>query len=159
MAESERSERLAAAVIPLGMNCTTSTDGSSHCRLRSPLNVTTRQVPDRQAAGSSCTIDSKTSQSWELINWSRQYEMIPGSPTSDSEAVPVKDTGPSFTLSSVPDGDVLNCASSGRTNGTVNGMCTSATPVNGSTAATTFTFDPRLGMIKVTQQPSCSKSS
>src|SRR3569833_3692277 len=122
MAESERSERLAAAVIPLGMNCTTSTDGSSHCRLRSPLNVTTRQVPDRQAAGSSCTIDSKTSQSWELINWSRQYEMIPGSPTSDSEAVPVKDTGPSFMFCCVLVGVVFFCVFFGCSFGFVFGL-------------------------------------
>ena len=139
------------------MNCTKSTDGSSHCRLKRPLDVTTRQAPDRLVNGSPCTTNSERFQSWELTNWSRQYGMIPGSPTPDSEAAPAKDTSPSFTLSNIANSDLLRCAPSGRTNGTVNGMCTSAAPVN-STAATTFTFDPRLGMIKVTQQWNCSSS-
>ncbi|CAJ2510941.1 Uu.00g065660.m01.CDS01 [Anthostomella pinea] len=146
------SDALAIGAAHLDMDCA-DVDGSSNCILPTSLNVTTQAAPARLQTNPTCTDNSARYQSWQLENWTRQYEMVPGS----SAITPQSDTGTSFTLRNMVNSDMFNCSPSGDQNDTFVGTCTPATGGSPTTTAT-FRFEPLRGMLSITQQWSCSDS-
>ncbi|KAI1077114.1 hypothetical protein F5B20DRAFT_553234 [Whalleya microplaca] len=150
-------DALATGSIQLDMDCTTDDEGSSSCTLvsasdGSSLSVSTTGGPARVDAGSTCTDNSERYQSWQLEQWSRQYELLPGSSS------PSSDTGPSFTLRNMANTDVFDCSTSGSQDSTFDGTCTPVAEGNSTTTAT-FTFDPQLDILIVTQSWDCGDST
>ncbi|KAI1086026.1 hypothetical protein F5B19DRAFT_201393 [Rostrohypoxylon terebratum] len=148
------SDALATGSIHLDMDCTPSAEGGESCMLTgSGLAVTTKGGL-AHAETDACAESSQSYQSWQLENWQRRYELIPGS----SSITPDSDTGPSFTLRNMANKDVFNCSTSGNENGTFDGTCQSASEGNSSTTAE-FIFDSRLDILTITQNWDCSDSS
>ncbi|KAI1486188.1 hypothetical protein F5X96DRAFT_261195 [Biscogniauxia mediterranea] len=166
--DKQGSATLAMGSIHLDMNCTPVADGPTSCTLQtggtaaSPsLNTTASQPP--LEGGSGCTDNSDRYQSWQLENWLRQYESIPGS-SAGSGTSGTSDTGPTFTLRSMANSDVFKCSPSGVGSGdTFDGTCTSAAEGDATdtttTTAATFLFDSQLDILKVTQSWNCSDST
>ncbi|KAI1408008.1 hypothetical protein F5Y13DRAFT_205208 [Hypoxylon sp. FL1857] len=152
--DGQGSDGLATGSIHLDMDCSTSTEGSTSCMLKgNGLDATTTGSPARLGADS-CTDNSQRYQSWQLENWKRQYEMVPGS----SSSVPQSDTGPSFVLRNMANTDLFNCTTAGIQNNAFDGACKLATEGNTTTTAA-FHFDPQLDILTVTQHWNCSDSS
>ncbi|KAI5918440.1 hypothetical protein F4810DRAFT_715433 [Camillea tinctor] len=157
--DKEGSTALATGSIELDINCTTVTDGPISCALQTgsatpSLSLNTQASPPPLEAGSSCTENSDRYQSWQLENWLRQYEMIPGSVTR-----PSSDTGPSFLLRSMANSDVFECSASGDgSDNTFDGTCVAAGDATNTTTSATFRFDSLLNMLEVTQSWNCSDS-
>ncbi|KAI1097559.1 hypothetical protein F4804DRAFT_167063 [Jackrogersella minutella] len=152
--DSQGSDALATGSVQLDMDCTTNADGSNSCMLNGEgLAVTTTGAPAHSEADS-CADNSQSYQSWQLENWQRQYEMVPGAPS----ATPESDTGPSFTLRNMANTDVFNCSTSGNQNSTFDGTCRSAAEHNPTTTAS-FRFDTQRDILTITQHWNCSDSS
>ena len=146
----------------MDFNCTTLA-GSDFCI---PNPTTTGARPDLRvdtaivgapaavnATSGSCADSSSTEHSWKVEKWLRKYELAPGS-SSTGSPVPLKsDTGPSFSLRSLANGLVYDCASAGQKEGVFEGSCK---PSTASEASASFTFDPRLNILKVSEQWTCS---
>ncbi|KAI2465374.1 hypothetical protein F4781DRAFT_438848 [Annulohypoxylon bovei var. microspora] len=148
------SDALATGSVQLDMDCTSSTDDSEICMLKgSGLAVTTKGGL-AHVETDACADDSQSYQSWQLENWQRQYELIPGS----SSATPDSDTGPSFTLKNMANKDVFDCSTSGSKNSTFDGTCQAA-PEGNSTTTAEFHFDSQLDILTITQHWNCSDSS
>ncbi|KAH9987436.1 hypothetical protein F4779DRAFT_284989 [Xylariaceae sp. FL0662B] len=151
-------DALATGSIHIDMDCATDDEGSETCILKgasdgSSLTVSTQGGPARVEAGSTCTDNSERYQSWQLENWLRQYERDPGSSST------LSDTGPSFTLRNMANTDVFDCTTSGNENNTFDGTCTPVAEESSTTATATFSFDPQLDMLIVTQSWDCGDSS
>ncbi|KAI0599617.1 hypothetical protein F4775DRAFT_119142 [Biscogniauxia sp. FL1348] len=164
--DKQGSAALATGSIHLDMNCAVA-DGPTSCTLQSDDAATspsfnTTSSPPPLEAGSACTDNSDRYQSWQLENWQRQYELVPGSSASSPSGT--SDTGPSFTLRNMANSDVFKCSASEDGSGnTFDGTCTSgaegdATNTTTTTTAT-FLFDSQLDILKVTQTWNCSDST
>jgi len=163
--------KLATGSIQLDMNCTTGSDGTSHCvRTGDPvqsnynLPLSTTQLPDRTegpATSSSCAANKKSYQSWQLEQWHRQYEMAPASLKSGTPTAPSADTGPSFKISNLASADVFNCTPSGKKDdkGIFQGSCAKmGATSNGTASAAIYQFDPKMDMLTIMQQWDCGNS-
>ncbi|KAI2607819.1 hypothetical protein GGR54DRAFT_652070 [Hypoxylon sp. NC1633] len=147
--DKEGSDSLATGSVNLDLNCTTTAEGSDSCMLTSDgLSIVTTGGPTHLVADS-CTDNSESYQSWQVEDWQRQYEMVPGSSTPDS------DTGPSFTLRNMANTDVFSCSPSRSQNGTFEGVCESAT-AGSLTSTAIFHFDSRISVLIITQSWNCS---
>lgn len=151
-----RSHGLSTGAINLDFNCTTA-DGSSFCvpkttdaGTRPELNIVTELVPAPVNATSPCAADSQPYQSWKVENWQREIEMEPGNSPTDPKLI--SDTGPSFSLRSMVNGDLFNCTQSEANAGT----CESSDAAEGTTVD--FLFDPKLNMLKISQHSQCDES-
>ncbi|KAK3368477.1 hypothetical protein B0H63DRAFT_534716 [Podospora didyma] len=162
--DKKGSDGLATGSLNLDLNCTTA-DGYNFCipkgasagNTRPALSIRTTLglAPAADPATVTCADASKRYQSWRLENWLRQYELVPGS--SDIKAS--SDTGPSFTLTSLANAAVVSCATSGRgQNSTFVGSC-KPTGSGSSTTATSFSFDPKLFMLTISQHWDCGTAA
>ncbi|KAI1810439.1 hypothetical protein GGS20DRAFT_594393 [Poronia punctata] len=165
--DKEGLSTMATGSFELGLNCTEDEDETTHCTLNtkttSPsLQVKTVASPPRLSDNASCSDNGKVYQSWQVENWQRQYKLIPG----DTESPPSEDTGPSFTLESLANGGVFECAPTVNVTetGVFDGACKQTTGVGvgagaaaNSTAA--FQFDPLLDILSITQDWECGTAS
>ncbi|KAI1386027.1 uncharacterized protein F4822DRAFT_360675 [Hypoxylon trugodes] len=151
--DAKGTDALATGSVQLDLDCTDSAEDGSSCTLKgNGQDITTKGSPARLAADS-CTDNSQRYQSWQLENWQRQYEAIPG-----STAGPQSDTGPSFVLRNMANTDVFNCSPSGNQNSTFEGTCL-ATAEGSSTTSATFSFDPKIDVLIINQHWNCSETS
>ncbi|KAI8624138.1 heterokaryon incompatibility protein-domain-containing protein [Xylariaceae sp. FL1651] len=154
--DKKGSNSMATGSFQLDMDCTTATDTSISCALKSNTTDSSQQVNTKSslgqlATGATCEDNANAYQSWQLENWHRQYEITPGDPVS----TPPMDTGPSFTLRNLANGGVFDCAPLGKTTKTdvFDGACKPATA--GANTTATFQFDRVLDMVYITQQWEC----
>ena len=138
------------------MDCATAEEGNEICALvpSDSMGFTTKGGPTPQEPGSGCPDTSESYQSWQLEQWERQYELPPGSSSSDPSKA---DTGPKFVLKNMRNragADSFACASSGDVEDEkFTGTCTAADEASASTAD--FVFDRKLNMLTVTQHWEC----
>lgn len=149
---------MATGSFKLNLDCANDEDESIHCTMPSPtttpaLQVNTVPGAPRLSANATCDENAEVYQSWQLENWRRQYMLTPGDPVTP----PPMDSGPSFTLRSMANNDVFECAPGNATaDGVFNGTCEAAEGTAGmeSTEAS-FRFDPALDMLVITQRWEC----
>ncbi|KAB5518074.1 hypothetical protein GE09DRAFT_978613 [Coniochaeta sp. 2T2.1] len=156
------SDGLATGLLTLDLDCrnNTITEGTSYCTpkttttgARPSLSFTTTLAPAPLASNTACTDNKKRYQSWRLEKWLRQYQMPPASETPGSTSKPAADTGPSFTLTSMANGEVFDCATSGKQGTAFKGECKSAS--SGSAGQASFEFDPELNILTVREAYNC----
>lgn len=147
---------LATGSIVLDVNCTTA-DDSTWCipettepGTRPTLNIATKLVPAPVNATSVCTDNEEQYQSWKIENWLRTIEMEPGSSPTDAELL--SDSGPSFSLTNMANGDVFSCTPGEKQNGTFVGACE---PAEAAGTTADFLFDPKLNMLEISQRWEC----
>lgn len=150
-----RSDGLATGILTLNMSCATTTEGSEACALApsDSKGFTTKGSPTPQEPGSSCPDSTEIYQSWQLEQWQRQYELSPGSSSSDP---PKADTGPKFVLRNMQNtrADTFNCTNSGEVSDEkFTGTCVAVGQASPSTVE--FIFDRKLDMLTVTQHWQC----
>lgn len=150
-----RVDGLATGILPLNMNCATTDEGGQACALvpSDSMGFTTKGGPTPQEPGSSCPGSADTYQSWQVEKWTRQYELPPGSSSSDP---PKTDTGPTFVLRNMRNKatDSFNCTNSGTVEDEkFTGTCVAADDASGSAAD--FVFDRKLDTLTVTQHWQC----
>ncbi|KAI1799430.1 hypothetical protein F4811DRAFT_106598 [Daldinia bambusicola] len=152
--DNQGSEALAAGSFQLDMDCSTSDEYGTSCMLKDEgLDVTTTGRPARLAADS-CADNAHRYQSWQLENWQRRYELVPGAPSSSA---PSSDTGPSFILRNMANTDTFNCTTSESKDSTSTGTCKLDTEESPTTA--TFSFNRQLNVLTIKQHWNCSDSS
>lgn len=164
-----RSDGLATGFLTLDLDCknNTVTEGTSYCipktassGSRSVLSFNTTLAPVPLGANAACADNQKRYQSWRLQNWLRQYQMPPASETPGSVSIPSSDTGPSFTLTSMANGAVFNCTTSGKESKVFHGDCKSAGSENSTSASkASFEFDPELNILTVREDFNCGTGS
>ncbi|KAK0649937.1 hypothetical protein B0T16DRAFT_326382 [Cercophora newfieldiana] len=152
--DKQGSEGSASGSLALDFECS-SRDGASYCLPKSTTNgtrpalrITTSPVP--VSAASTCS-----SKAWRVENWLRRYEMSPGSSTPGAPLV--SDTGPSFTLRSLPANTTFSCTTSKQLNSTFEGACKS----DGATASASsvdFSFDSKINILKFSERSDCGGS-
>ncbi|KAI0846069.1 hypothetical protein F5Y00DRAFT_272314 [Daldinia vernicosa] len=153
--DKEGSDALAIGSFHLDLDCATSEEDGTSCMLKGKgLDITTTGSPARLATDS-CADNAERYQSWQLENWLRRYEQVPGSPSSSA---PSSDTGPSFILRNMANTDVFNCTTSGSQNNTLTGSCESDAEESSTTTAT-FSFDRQINVLTIKQHWNCSESS
>ncbi|KAI0418794.1 heterokaryon incompatibility protein-domain-containing protein [Xylaria grammica] len=156
--DKKGSDSMATGSFNLDLDCKTADDETTHCTLKSKttspgLQVKTVPGSPRLAANATCDDNTKVYQSWQLENWHRQYKLTPGDPATP----PPEDSGPSFTLRNLANGNIFECVPGNKTEDSVfEGACTQAagqsTPTN---AKASFRFDPVLDMLVVTESWDC----
>ncbi|KAI1300608.1 hypothetical protein F5Y03DRAFT_397085 [Xylaria venustula] len=160
--DKKGSDSMATGSFNLDLDCENATDESTSCTLKSSttspgLQVKTVPSAPRLALNSTCDENAKAYQSWQLDNWQRQYMLTPGDPITP----PPMDSGPSFTLHNIANGDIFDCTPGSETkNNTFDGTCTQAAhssmPTN---TKASFHFDPVLDMLRITQNWECGAES
>lgn len=141
----------------MNMNCTTTEEGSEMCALipSDSMGFSTKGGQTPQDPGSGCPDSAGSYQSWQLEKWQRQYELPPGSSSSDP---PKSDTGPNFVLRNMRNrgSDSFTCTTSGAVEDErFTGTCSAADQASASTAE--FVFDRNLDMLTVTQHWQCGE--
>ena len=67
------------------MDCATNSDNSTSCMLKGDgVSITTTGALAR-AQTDNCEDNTVRYQSWQLENWRRKYEMVPGSPDATTQ--------------------------------------------------------------------------
>ncbi|KAI2631580.1 hypothetical protein GGS26DRAFT_100816 [Hypomontagnella submonticulosa] len=151
--DQQGSNALATGSVHLDMDCATNTDNSTSCMLKGDgASITTTGALAR-AQTDTCEDNTQRYQSWQLENWRRKYEMVPGSP----DATPLTDSGPSFTLRNMANTDVFNCSTNGNQRETIDGTCQLTSEGNITTIAW-FRFEPRRDVIVISQRWYCPDS-
>lgn len=155
---SVSADGLATGIVPLNMNCATTTEGGDMCALvpSDSMGFTTKGGPTPQEPGSGCPSSVDEYQSWQLEQWQRQYELPPGSSSSDP---PSADTGPHFVLRNMRNraADSLSCTNSGAVEDEkFTGTCVAANGTSVSTAE--FVFDRELSMLTIDQHWQCDEA-
>jgi hypothetical protein len=117
------------------------------------LSIATKLVPGPVNETTVCTENPKQYQSWKIENWLRKIEMEAGSSPTDAELL--SDSGPSFSLTNMANGDAFSCTPGEKQNGTFVGACESA---DGAGTTADFLFDPMLNMLEVSQHWECDDS-
>lgn len=152
-----RVDGLATGILSLNMSCATTEDGNEMCALvpSDSMGFTTKGGQTPQEPGSGCPGSVSSYQSWQLEQWQRQYELPPGSSSSDP---PKTDTGPRFVLRNMRNrgADSFTCTTSGQVeDDSFTGTCAAADQASASTAE--FVFDRKLDMLTVTQHWQCNE--
>ena len=148
---------MATGTLSLNMDCAPGEDGNEICALvpSDSMGFTTKGGPTPQEPGTDCPSSPESYQSWHLEQWEREYELPPGSSSSDP---PKSDTGPAFVLRNMrnrAEVDSFACTSSGEVEGeTFTGTCVATDEGSASTAE--FVFNRQLNMLTVTQHWECN---
>lgn len=151
-----RSDGLATGILSLDMGCATTEEGNEICALvpGDSMGFTTEGGPTLQEPGTGCPSSPESYQSWHLERWEREYELPPGSSSSDP---PQSDTGPAFVLRNMinrAETDSFICTSSGKVDdNNFTGTCVPT--VEGAASTAEFLFDRQLNMLTVTQHWNC----
>ena len=148
---------LAIGIVSLNMNCATTAEGSEMCALvpSDSMEFTTKGGATPHEPGSDCSNTADNYQSWQLEQWQRQYELPPGSSSSDP---PKADTGPHFVLRNMRNrrADSFICATSGPVEDeNFTGFCVAADEASPGTVE--FVFDRKLSMLTVNQHWQCGE--
>ncbi|KAK0614663.1 hypothetical protein B0T14DRAFT_438455 [Immersiella caudata] len=154
--DRQGSEGSASGSLAVDFECATR-DGAMYCipkltsaGARPALRISTSYTSAPK--GLDCAAGSVGQNSWRVESWLRRYEMAPG--TSTPGAPLPKDTGPSFTLRSLPTNTTFNCATTQHRNGTFDGSCKSPSP-SAPAGSAEFSFDSRLNILKVSETRDC----
>ncbi|OIW34164.1 hypothetical protein CONLIGDRAFT_659839 [Coniochaeta ligniaria NRRL 30616] len=163
------SDGLATGFLTLDLDCrnNTITEGTSYCTpkttstgSRPSLSFNTTLAPAPLVSTAKCTDNKNRYQSWRLEKWLRQCQAPPASEIPGTTSTPSSDTGPSFTLTSMANNEVLNCTTSGKQSNVFKGDCMPAA-AGGSSSATQvgFEFDPALNILTVHEYFDCGSES
>ncbi|KAK5655223.1 hypothetical protein OQA88_6122 [Cercophora sp. LCS_1] len=154
-------EGIASGVLHADFECATQ-DGANFCfpsvtatGARPDLRISTHAGPSPLDATLSCAENTKRYQSWRVEGWKREFQMTPGTAAPD-KPLPL-DSGPTFTLRSVSNNATSSCTTVTRTNGVFEGACKIGKPL-GWKQETSFTFDPKLNVLELSQLSACDDS-